>query len=118
MPSRSNKHIKKFNQLVEVYDPDGVDQIEAMTSRETEYLERRQSEFAECRSRVEGLEAADFFDDDREAEIDETESLPDPETVAQSQREEMLDRLDLIEEATDDAIDGGDVLDTSDDFEL
>jgi hypothetical protein len=118
MPTRSNKHIKKFNQLVEVYEPEGVAQIETISSRETEYLERRRDELSEYRSQIEQLDSADFFDDEREVELRETESLPDPETVAQSQREEMLDRLNLIEEAIDEAIDGGDGLDTNDEFDL
>lgn len=117
MPSRSNKHIKKFNQLVEVYEPDGVDPIETVSSRQADDLEDRRSELSEFRSRIEGLGAADFFDEQRETEISETESLPDPEAVARSQREEMLDRLDLIEDALAEAAEGGDVLDTSDELD-
>lgn len=117
MPSRSNKHIKKFNQLVEVYEPDGIEPVEAVTSRETESLENKQSALFECRDRVEALGAADFFDDQRETEIRETDTLPDPETVAESQREEMLDRLDLILDALAEAVEGGDVLDTADELD-
>ena len=118
MPSRSNKHIKKFNQLVEVYEPDGIDPIETVASRETESLENRQAELSDYRSQVAELGAADFFDADRKAEIEETDSMPAPAAVAQSQREEMLDRLDLIEEALEETIEGGDVLDTSDGLDL
>lgn len=118
MPSRSNKHIKKFNQLVEVYEPEGIEQMEMVSSSERETLETRQAELATWKDQVEALGAADFFDDEREAEIRESESLPAPEEVAESQREEMLDRLELIEEALSDAIDGGDVLDTADDLDF
>lgn len=118
MPSRSNKHIKKFNQLVEVYEPDGIDPLDKVTSQETEYLENRQAELSGYRPQVAELGAADFFDADRKAEISETDSMPDPASVAQSQREEMLDRLDLIEEALEETIENGEVLDTSDGLDL
>lgn len=118
MPSRSNKHIKKFNQLVEVYEPNGIDPMERVASRETESLEIRQAELSDYRSQVVELGAADFFNAERTAEIEETDSLPEPASVAQSQREEMLDRLDLIDEALEEAIEGGEVLDTSDGLDL
>lgn len=118
MPNRSNKHIKKFNQLVEVYDPVGVASIEKVSSQKRDYLENRRAELSDYRAQIEALGAAEFFNAERKAEIRDTESLPDPAAVAQSQREEMLDRLDLIEQALTDAIDGGDILDTADDLDL
>ncbi|MXR51221.1 hypothetical protein GRX03_06335 [Halovenus sp. WSH3] len=118
MPTRSNKHIKKFNQLVEVYEPDGVEQLEPVRSRERDTLEARRDELSAWRDRIAALEADDFFDEERETEIRESDSLPDPAAVAASQREEMLDRLDLLEESLSDAVDGGDVLDTTDDLDL
>ncbi|MFT4946443.1 MAG: hypothetical protein ACI8TL_000678 [Natronomonas sp.] len=117
MPSRSNKHIKKFNQLVEVYEPDGIEPIETVTSNETESLQARRAELSGYRPRIEELGPAEFFGDERETEISETESLPDPATVARSQREEMLDRFDLIEEALAETVDDGEVLDTSEDLD-
>ncbi len=114
MPTRSNKHIKKFNQLVEVYDPDGVEPIETVGSREDAVLEQRREELTEHRARVEALGVREFFDEEREREIRDSESHPDPAAVAESQREEMLDRLDSIEDALAEALDGGAVLDTDD----
>ncbi len=112
MPTLSNKHIKKFNQLVEVYEPDGIEPIEVVESHERAAIEQRQSELAEHRGSVEALGVGEFFEEEREREIRESESHPDPSAVAESQREEMLDRLDSIEHALAEALDGGEVLDT------
>ncbi len=116
MPTRANKHIKKFNQLVEVYDPEGVELIETVTSRDTETLETRQTAIAETKTQVESLTADSFFDEQRKTEIRETDSLPDPAGVADSQREEMLDRLTQIEESIAETLSDGPGLDTDDDL--
>ena len=112
MPTRSNKHIKKFNQLVDVYEPDGVEPLETVQSRDSTALQQRKDALADYRERVEGLGVAAFFDEQRQRELRESESHPDPTEVADSQREEMLDRLDSIEAALEEAIDGGETLDT------
>lgn len=117
MPNRSNEHIKKFNQLVEVYGPEGVETIEIISSRETERLEDKRSVIGDREAQVEALGVAEFFDDERETELRESDSMPEPAAVADSQREEMLNRLALIEEALGDAIESGDVLDTSEDLD-
>jgi len=116
MPTRSNKHIKKYNQLVEVYELSDLEPMELVDSRETAYLERRTAETAERRERVEGLTAEDFFDERRRTEIRETESLPTPAAVADPQREELLDRLSAIEDALDERIANDTELDTADDL--
>lgn len=112
MPTRSNKHIKKFNQLVDVYEPDGVEPLETVQSRDSATLQQRKDALAEYRERVETLGVAEFFDDERQRELRDSERHPDPDEVADSQREEMLDRLESIEAALSDAIDGGEVFDT------
>jgi hypothetical protein len=116
MPTRSNKHIKKYNQLVSVYDPAGLEAIETVTSRADDQLERRKAEIVELREQVEELTSEDFFDDERRAEIQETESLPTLESVADSQREEMVARLDAIEEALSAALADSSTLDAADDL--
>lgn len=99
MPTRSNKHIKKYNQLVDVYNPSGIEPLETVSSREEEYLEQRRSETRTVRDRVESLSTADFFDGDEQTAMQDDSSLPDPAEAAQSQRADMIDRLDNIEEA-------------------
>lgn len=114
MPDRANKHIRKFNQLVAVYEPVGIEPLETVASRDDDTLSSRKSETAALRTAVEELDAAAFFDDERRTEIEETESLPGPAGVADSQRTEMLDRLDAIEAALSEALDRDDLLDTTD----
>ncbi len=114
MSRRANKHIKKYNQLVEVYDPDGIEPIETVQSRLTDQLERRKVAIDNEIERVETLTADSFFDEKRQTEIRETESLPDPAQVATSQREDLLDRLTEIEEALDAALSEEMGLDTED----
>lgn len=116
MLARCNKHIKKFNQLVEVHDPDGIDKLETISSREREKLRQRLDGTAETRVAVEALTAEEFFDDREQTQIEEAESMPAPSAAATARREELLDRLDHIEDALDDAIDGEEVLDASDDI--
>lgn len=112
MPTPSNKHIKKFNQLVEVYDPDGVEPMELVNSRERETVQQRKDELAEHKARVQTLGVAEFFDDERERELRESDSHPDPSSAAESQREDLLDRLESIEQALTETIEGGAELDT------
>jgi len=116
MPTRSNKHIRKYNQLVEVYDPSGIEQMETVKSRETSRLEERKEETIERREKVEALTTGDFFDEERQTEMHESETLPAPEEAADSQREDMLDRLDAIEEALTDAIEADETLDSDDEL--
>lgn len=114
MLARCNKHIKKFNQLVDVYEPDGIERIELVNSRERDALQGRKEELADRRARVQALGVMEFFDDGREQEIRDSESHPDPSAVAESQRDEMLDRLDSIEGALTETIEGGPGLETGD----
>ncbi|MEF8937748.1 MAG: hypothetical protein V5A32_07315 [Halovenus sp.] len=118
MPTRSNRHIKKYNQLVAVYEPAGLETIETVTSRADEQLEQRKAEIVELREAVEGLTSADFFDEERRTEIQETESLPTPESVAASQREELIARLDAIEESLSAALADSSTLDAADDLDF
>lgn len=113
MPTRSNKHIKKFNQLVDVYEPDGVEPLETVHSRDSATLRERKDALADHRERVESLGVTDFLGEQRQRELRESESHPDPEEVAASQREDLLDRLKSIEQALTDAIDS-EALDTDD----
>lgn len=116
MSARGNKHVRKYNQLVEVYDPDGIEELDPIESPDQETLERRKDEIVDVRNRVESLAAAEFFDTERTREIEDDDRLPTPEAVATSQREEMLDRLDEIEDAIADALEHGEELDTEDGF--
>ena len=116
MLTRCNRHIKKYNQLVAVYEPAGLEAVERVTSREQ--VKERKAEIVTLREQVEGLNSADFFDEERRIEIEETESLPTPESVAESQREEMLARLDAIEESLSDSLADSSPLDVADDLEF
>jgi hypothetical protein len=116
MSARSNKHIKKFNQLVEVHDPDGVEQMATITSREESRLHERLDDIAAVRSTVESLTPEDFFDESERAQIDDAASMNAPAEVAASHREEMLSRLDEIEAALEAALEADITLDASDDL--
>lgn len=118
MPTRSNRHIKKFNQLVEVYEPAGIEPLETVTSRDDSRLESRKAEIVEYKTAVEKLGPADFFDESRREDVRNAESMPEPAAVADSQRADMLKRLEEIETALAETIADGDVLDTSDDLGL
>lgn len=117
MPARSNKHIKKFNQLVDVYDPDGVGTVETISTRDEAQLRERRAEIRTLKDHVEELTASEFFSDDERANIEATESLPAPREVAVSHREEMLTRLDEIAAALTEGMEEP-TLDASDDLTL
>ena len=118
MPARSNKHIRKFNQLVDVYDPDSVDQMDVISTRDEERLLERKDELQEIQTQVRALTAEDFFPPAERADIEANESLPAPDDIAQSHREDMLDRLEETESALDEALDATGGLDASDDLIL
>lgn len=118
MLSRSNKHIKKYNQLVEVHDPEGIEQLETVTSRDDSKLRERLEEIRSRRDAVDGLTSEAFFDESERVQIAESDSMPSPAAAADSKREELLARLDEIEVALEDALEAGETLDTSDDLEL
>jgi len=118
MVSRSNTHIKKFNQLVDVHEPEGVDRLETVTSRETEQLQQRLDEILALQSSVERLTSEELFDERERDQIAAAESMPDPEEAAASTREEMLGRLHSIEDALEDTLAQGETLDASDDLNL
>jgi hypothetical protein len=118
MLPRANTHIKKYNQLVEVYGPAGLEPLELVSSGSEANLEQRKAETAKLRERVQQLTAEDFFDEQRMAEIADTDSLPEPAAVADSQREDMLDRLSNIEDALSESLTEGTGLDTADDLEF
>ena len=118
MLPRANKHITKYNQLVEVYEPAGLEPVERVSSGAEDHLEQRKAETAELREQVKQLSAEDFFDDDRRAEIQDEESLPTPGAVADSQREDMLDRLSAIEDALSESLEENTGLDTADELDF
>lgn len=118
MLSRSNKHIKKFNQLVEVYEPKGVEPLETVTTRDETSLENRKAEISDRKRAVERLDSTDFFDESRREEIQNTESMPEPSQVASSQKADMLDRLEQIERVLADAIADDGILDTAGDLDF
>lgn len=116
MVSRSNKHVKKFNQLVEVHDPDGIEKVEPITTRDPETLRQRRDQIDALRQTVADLPAEALFDEDERAQIADADSMPPLEEVAASKCEEMLARLDEIEAGLDDALSEGETLDASDDL--
>ena len=118
MLSRANKHITKFNQLVRVYEPAGIDPVERVSSGAEDQLTQRKAETAELREQVTQLTAEDFFEEDRRTEIQDDESLPAPEEVADSHREDMLDRLSAIEDALSETLEANTGLDTGDELEF
>jgi hypothetical protein len=115
MESRSNRHIQKFNQLVEVYDPDGIEQIDPISTREKTTLRSRRSEIRDLQARVDALTSEAFFSEGKHAEMAESEQLPDPAETARSQRAEMRERLEQTESALTDAL-AADSLDAADDL--
>jgi len=116
MVSRSNTHVKKFNQLVEVHDPDGIEQLEPITTRDPETLRQRRDQISALQESVADLPAEALFDEAERAQIADADSMPPLDEVAASKCEEMLNRLDEIEAALDDALADGETLDASDDL--
>lgn len=117
MPTWSNRHITKFNQLVDVYEPAGIEPLETIQSQDASVLQRRRDTLEDYRNRVKAPDVGAFFDEQRQRELRDSESHPAPEEVADSQRDDMLDRLGSVEQALTDAIDGGAALDTDDGFD-
>ncbi|WP_436935684.1 hypothetical protein [Halovenus marina] len=115
MESRSNRHIQKFNQLVEVYDPDGIDQIAPISTREKATLRERREEIRDLQDRVDTLTSEAFFSDSERSKMAESDQLPDPVETARSQRSEMRERLEQTESALTDAL-STDSLDAADDL--
>lgn len=104
MPTRSNKHVRKFNQLVDVYEPAGVEHLREVESRDQAQLQARLAGVQATREAVADLDAAAFFSERERADIAASESLPAPAAVAGDQREEMLERLELTERALEAAL--------------
>lgn len=113
MPNRTNRHIIKFNQLVEVYDPGDIEPVERVETRNEKVLRVRKTEVCNLRETVEQLSTDDFFDEQRKREMEESESHPAPAEAAASQRDDMVDRLEDIEAALADALADGEVLETT-----
>lgn len=118
MSTRSNKHIRKFNQLVDVYDPDPVEQIDIVSTRDESRLRERRTEINALQEQVRTLTADDFFSAEERTEIADNDGLPGPDSVAESHREDMLDRLESTEAALDEALESTSGLDASDDLTL
>lgn len=118
MPNRTNRHITKFNQLVEVYDPDEIGPLERIGTRNEKVLQARKTETRELRETVERLSTEDFFDEQRKQEMEENKSHPAPAEAAASQREDMLDRLDEIDRALADAMADHEMLETPDELDF
>jgi lipase chaperone LimK len=115
MESRSNRHIQKFNQLVEVYDPDGVEQVDLVSTREERAVRERRAAIRDLQAQVESLTSEAFFSESERAEMSESEQLPDPDDAADSQRTEMRERLEQTETALTEAL-STDSLDAADDL--
>jgi glycosyltransferase A (GT-A) superfamily protein (DUF2064 family) len=115
MEQKANRHIQKFNQLVTVYGPDGIEQLDEVIERDETSLETLREEARSQLDAVENLAVEDFFSEAELAEIEDRDNVDSPASVARKQREELADRLERIESALTDAIerrvgdgDGGD----------
>lgn len=113
MSTRSNKHIKKYNQLVEVYDPAGLDAVTEVTSEKSAMLEARHAEVEVLRERADALTVDDFFSEDEQSQMQQSETMPDPEDAAASQRSDLVERLAEIERALSAALAETSALDAS-----
>lgn len=118
MPSRCNKHIRKFNQLLQVYEPATVSEMELVDTRMEAGILEHKDEIRESIQMVEALTVESFFTKAEQRDIANNDSLPDPATVAQNHREEMLERLREMEAALEEALADSTGIDASKDLTL
>lgn len=114
MVSPSNKHIQKYNQKIDVYDPGDVEKLPKIQTHDQHALTAYRDAIDQRREAVEALDTDEILTDGEIRDVKSTESLPSPAEVADEKREDMLNRLDLAAEAVSEVIAEEAALDTGD----
>ena len=108
----SNRHVRKFNQMVEVYELETVDELPELRTEDRDALREHREAIERRREAVVDLGTEQILSTAERTEIEARDCLPTPGEVAADKRGDMIERLDLAVTALDELLEQQVSLDT------